>query len=172
MNSKNFYPLTLNIKVLLKKHNELRDKFVNFTTQKLFFKVIKFFNLKPRIKFSVVELSKLPENTLGNKVGNVMLKNNHEFIRGFEDHDFKHLLYDYPTTLCGEARLFYFDFFTGNRNFETIGSVLLGILLVPDSWKYIKIEKQRAKSYKNSMKFNYNELVVMDLEKAKLFVRK
>ncbi len=151
---------------------DLRESIINFFAKYVLFNLAKIFQKKSTEDITIKELYKLPKNTLGYKLAENMNQQNFEFIKGFESHDFKHLLYDYKTDVLGEIRLVYFEYFAGNRSLTTYLVLIFGIILMPDSWKYIKIEKEKAKLYRPVYEINFYKMIHFDFELAKVIVRK
>ncbi|MCC7297979.1 MAG: hypothetical protein IT244_06550 [Bacteroidia bacterium] len=83
------------------------------------------------------QLLEMPINSFGYALAKHMKHHKLQFIKGFEEHDMKHLLLGYDVTVPGEIRLSAFEFGAGNRSFMTLGVFLLGIPLAIDLWPQI-----------------------------------
>lgn len=81
------------------------------------------------------ELENLSDETVGKAIANSLKEHGYALIPGFESHDMKHVLLDYPMTPLGEVRLQAFMIGNGNRSLTSLAIFLFGFAFLPNAWE-------------------------------------
>lgn len=144
-----FYTYTLFFKVLWIKTLELRNKTIEFLAVRVMFPIAGLIQRKSPGAISIESLLEMDSRSLGYALGCHMKHYRLQFIKGFEEHDMKHLVLGYDVTVPGEIRLSAFEFGAGNRSFMTMGVFFLGIPLAVDLWPQLIKDYRHGKKHKS-----------------------
>jgi hypothetical protein len=90
-----------------------------------------------------------------------------ELVVDYEIHDIKHILYGYEMTAEGEVRLQCFLFGTGNYSLPVLGTMALGLVLMPDYWLHFAFDMLRGRFSKCQADPHYDEILHLPLEDAR-----
>ncbi len=159
-----FYPITLLFKVLWNKWTNLRDRLIELVAVKILFPIAGLIQPKSPGHLQIDELIEMPNGSFGQKLGLHMRHHKLDFIRGFEEHDMKHLLFNYPVTVAGEMRLSAFEFGTGNRSFMTLGVFIPALIIAPELWPQLKLEYLSGKQNKQTKSVHLKSQLHMPFE--------
>lgn len=154
MNRHFFYPYTLIFKVLWSRLLTFRNKSIELVAVNLMFPIADLIQKKSPGDISLKQLSELPDDSFGHALFLHMTKHKLQFIKGFEEHDMKHLILNYEVTVPGEIRLSAFEFGAGNRSFMTLGVFFLGIPLAADLWKDMIRDYKQGRKHPEFKKLN------------------
>lgn len=159
-----FYPITLTFKVLWNKWTKFRDWLIELVAVKVLFPIAGVIQSKSPGHLQIDDLTKMPEGTFGQRLGLHMQQNKINFIRGFEEHDMKHLLLNYPLSVPGEMRLSAFEFGTGNRSFMTLGVFIPALIVAPELWPQLKLDYLSGKQNKQTRRVHLKSHLHLPLE--------
>ena len=154
---------------MIKKVKYLRSKLLEFLTHKIALPLIGKFRNKPKFNFSMEQLLKFEDGTLGKDLAIYLNKMNFKLLPNYEQHDCKHIILQYEMDEAGEARM-QFNFL-GNRHYSipVISTCLITFFLMPEYWKQFKLDYQQGKKGKPFEDIDYNALVYLktnDLRKT------
>ena len=94
------------------------------------------------------DLLTYPEDTIGKHLGKFLNSNDFELISNVERHDVYHTITGYGTKVEDEIALQCLCYGSGKRSLYLYGAMILGIVILPDYYKYY------FKSYKIGKKAN------------------
>jgi len=154
-----FSPLALHFKVLWTKYTKFRDFMIELVTVKMLFPLAGILQQKSPGHLEIADLCKLPQGTFGEELGRHMKHYKIDFIPGFEEHDMKHLLLNYPLTVVGEMRLSAFEFGTGNRSFMTLGVFFPAMVLAPELWTILMADFKQGQKNKQTRRIHLKSLI-------------
>lgn len=109
------------------------------------------------------DLLKFPEHTLGNHLGEFLYKNGFELIPKVERHDAYHALTGYGTNVEDEIALQCLCFGNGKRSPYLYGAIILGILILPDYFKYYYKSYRIGKESNSFHQFDYKKLLHINI---------
>ncbi|WP_421752843.1 hypothetical protein [Croceimicrobium sp.] len=92
-----------------------------------------------------VQLRLMPDGSLGKEVAKCLDEHQLSLIPGYESHDLKHVLLNYPMSPEGEIRLQAFMIGNGNLSLPSLAILLYGALLLPSSWFTFYQDYQKGK---------------------------
>lgn len=156
---------------MIKKIKYLRSKLLEFLTHKIALPLIGWFRNKPKFNFSMEDLLKLEDGTLGKDLALYLNKMNFKLLPNYEQHDCKHIILQYEMDEAGEARMQFY--FLGNKHYSipVISTCLITFFLMPEYWKQFYSEYQKGKQGKPFEAVDYNAIVLLktnDLRKIYL----
>lgn len=111
-----------------------------------------------------LELLKYPKSTFGRHLGEFLDLNNFELIAKVERHDAYHTLTGYGTKVEDEIALQCLCFGNGKRSLYLYGAVILGILILPDYWKYYYDSYSIGKRANSFHHFRFERLLKVNFE--------
>lgn len=94
---------------------------------------------------SSADLLKYPKGSLGRKVGAFLSTNGFEFFPKHETHDVFHVVCGYGVTVKEEIGLQFLLFGNGKRSLYLYVVMSLGLLIVPEHYKFYKSSYQKGK---------------------------
>jgi len=109
------------------------------------------------------ELLTYPTDTLGRHLGEFLHKNGFELIPKVERHDAYHTLTGYGTNVEDEIALQCLCFGNGKRSLYLYGAMILGILILPDYWRYYYCSYQIGKNAHPFHHFDYKKLLNVNI---------
>ena len=96
--------------------------------------------------YSIKDLQHFNDGTVGKALYFFFSHNGLELLPHYEKHDVKHVVLGYPPTEEGEVSLQCFMLANGRITAPVIFSVLIGVLLMPDSWSSFRKAWKRGRS--------------------------
>ncbi len=117
--------------------NKLRDQLLSWLIVKATSKVLPH-RQKQAFPFTMDELRKLPDGTVGKRMGDYMHSMGFHLLSNYEDHDIRHILLGYSMEAKGEVRMQ--AFLLGNNSAKAGGFALLliGLTIFPD-WFFVLV---------------------------------
>ena len=110
------------------------------------------------------DLLVFPKNSLGKHLGLFLDKNNFELISKVERHDAYHTLTGYGTKVEDEIALQCLCFGNGKRSPYLYGAIILGILILPDYYKYYYKSYIIGKSANPFHHYDYKKLLKVNIK--------
>jgi hypothetical protein len=129
--------------------------------------VIRRFYILPRFPFSHNDLRIMPVGSLGWTVARYLDNRGFELVPEYEIHDLKHILYGYEMDAEGEVRLQAFLFGTGNYSLPVLGTVALGMVLMPDHLLHFAFDVLRGRFSGCDPDPCFDNLLHLPLEEAR-----
>ncbi len=123
---------------------------------------------------STCDLLKYPEGSFGKHLGIFLDSNNFELIPKVERHDAYHTLTGYGTKVEDEIALQCLCFGNGKRSLYLYGAMILGIIILPDYYKYYYKSYYIGKSANAFHHYNYKKLLNVSIDdfRAVIFTKK
>ena len=154
---------------MIKKVKYFRSKLLEFLTHKIALPLIGKLRKKPKFNFSMEQLLKFEDGTLGKDLAIYLNKMNFKLLPNYEQHDCKHIILQYEMDEAGEAKMQFY--FLGNKHYTipVISTCLITFFLMPEYWKQFKVDYQKGKKGKPFEDIDYNALVYLktnDLRKT------
>jgi ubiquinone biosynthesis protein Coq4 len=118
-------------------------------------------------EITTADLLKLPGGTLGNELGKFYRKENLEPIPRAELHDVFHVLFNYSTSLKGEAALQFLLWGNGKTSIASIGTVLGAGVIFPRQWNYFQQAYDKGKRCADISTMDFKSLLTEDLQKLR-----
>ena len=145
----------------------IRSWLLEILTHKLGLPLLFFFKKNKPFSFTLEELSKFNDDTLGYILAETLVKNNYKLLKNYEQHDCKHIILDYPMNELGEARMQFY--FLGNRHysFAVIATVLVCFIIMPEHWKLFRKDIVRGRKSGKLSGINFSELVLQNIDSIK-----
>lgn len=109
------------------------------------------------------ELLTYPENSLGKHLGLFLDKNDFELISKVERHDAYHTLTGYGTKVEDEIALQCLSFGNGKRSIYLYGAIILGVIILPDYFKYYYKSYCIGKNANSFHHFDYKKLLKISI---------
>ncbi len=145
-----------------------REKLCHYLFQKSAVPYAKLFKRnKAPWELSSSDLLNYPQHTFGYQVGVFLAKNGFEFFPKHETHDLYHVITGYGVTVKEEIGLQYLLYGNGKRSPYLYVVMLLGLLIVPEYYRFYKHSYQIGKS-KNKF---YNKINKAYLKESFQLVR-
>lgn len=146
---------------MIKQIKYFRSKLLEFLTHKIALPLIGRFRNKPKFNFSMEELLKLEDGTLGKDLVLYLNKMNFKLLPNYEQHDCKHIILQYEMDEAGEARMQFY--FLGNKHYSipVISTCIITFFLMPECWKQFYSEYQKGKRGKPFENIDYNSIVLL-----------
>ncbi|WP_298761872.1 Coq4 family protein [uncultured Psychroserpens sp.] len=110
------------------------------------------------------ELLTYPKASFGRYLGEFLDENDFELIAKVERHDAYHTLTGYGTRVEDEIALQCLCFGNGKRSLYLYGAMILGILILPDYYKYYYRSYHIGKNANPFHHFNYKNLLHVNIE--------
>lgn len=111
------------------------------------------------------ELLNYPEDSLGKHLGLFLDKNGFELISKVERHDAYHTLTGYGTKVEDEIALQCLCFGNGKRSPYLYGAIILGIIILPDYYKYYYKSFCMGKNANSFHHYDYKKLLKVSIYK-------
>jgi ubiquinone biosynthesis protein Coq4 len=145
----------------------IREKLITVYAQKVGLPLFKRVFRSFKTPFSMEQLQKLPEGTLGKDLYHFMQTNKLELLPYFHIHDTKHLLLGYSTSLEDEACLQFFDL--GNRYYTlpTFVSAAAFAVILPESWSKFRIAYKRGRAAKPIGYLHFEQMLELRTEELR-----
>jgi len=146
---------------VIKKVKYFRSKLLEFLTHKIALPLIGKLRNKPKFNFSMEQLLKFKDGTLGKDLALYLNKMNFKLLPNYEQHDCKHIILQYEMDEEGEARMQFY--FLGNRHYSipVLSTCFICFFLMPEYWKQFYCDYQLGKSGKPFDDIDYNRLVFL-----------
>lgn len=148
----------------MKRLLRLRASLLVFFTHRLVFPIVVAITRPPCFPYTYNQLKSLPDHTTGAALLRFLEQHHSHFLRHFEKHDLKHLIWNYPPTETGEVCLQSFMLAKGQRSFEVIATVVAGLLFMPDKWHLMYAAWRRGKNTSPLQHINWASLIERPLE--------
>lgn len=129
-------------------------------TQKIYTNMFK--NHKPWGIYKA-ELLTYPEDSIGKHLGLFLDKNNFELISKVERHDAYHTITGYGTKVEDEIALQCLCFGNGKRSPYLYGAIMLGIIILPDYYKYYYKSYCIGKNANSFHHYDYKKLLKVSI---------
>lgn len=110
------------------------------------------------------ELLTYPDGTIGKKLGEFLKKNNFELISKVERHDAYHTITGYGTKVEDEIALQCLCFGNGKRSLYLYGAIILGVIILPDYYKYYYKSYLIGKNANSFHHYDYKKLLKVSIE--------
>lgn len=105
------------------------------------------------------DLLQYPEHTLGRELGVFLKQEKLEPIDRVERHDAFHILLGFTTHVSDEAAMQFFLMGNGKRSPFTVGTALFAGLMLPEHWRFFKIQYVRGKAARSVAKWDFKTLL-------------
>ncbi|NRA92118.1 MAG: hypothetical protein HRU26_05435, partial [Psychroserpens sp.] len=109
------------------------------------------------------ELLNFPGHTFGRHLGEFLKQNDFELIAKVERHDAYHTLTGLGTNVEDEIALQCLCYGNGKRSLYLYGAVILGVLILPDYWRYYKRCYQIGKAANPFHHYDFRKLLNVDI---------
>ncbi|MGB3607516.1 MAG: hypothetical protein WBA19_10190 [Psychroserpens sp.] len=109
-----------------------------------------------------MQLLNYPKSTFGNHLGRFLQVNNFELIAKVERHDAYHTLTGYGTRVEDEIALQCLCFGNGKRSLYLYGAMLLGIVILPDYYRYYLRSYRIGKEANAFHHYNFKHLLTVN----------
>jgi ubiquinone biosynthesis protein Coq4 len=143
----------------MKTIKKLRSKLLELLTHDIALPLITKFRNNAPFDYSMDELEKFPEGTLGKDLVVYLKKMNFKLLRNYERHDCKHIILGYEMDELGEACMQFYFF--GNRHYSipVLSTVIMCFVLMPEHWLKFYAEFKKGRKGKTFDDLDYNQLV-------------
>lgn len=120
------------------------------------------------------QLLSYPIHSFGRHLGEFLNKNSFELIAKVERHDAYHTLTGYGTKVEDEIALQCLCFGNGKRSLYLYGAIILGIIILPDYYKYYNLSYHIGKHANPFHHFDYKQLLHVNIDdfRAMIFPKK
>ncbi|MEM6514753.1 MAG: Coq4 family protein [Bacteroidota bacterium] len=108
---------------------------------------------------TTTELLDYPKYTFGRHLGEFLKRNNFELIAKVERHDAYHTLTGYGTNVEDEIALQCLCFGNGKRSPYLYGAIILGVIILPDYWRFYWHSYKLGKAAHPFHHFDYKKLL-------------
>ena len=109
------------------------------------------------------QLLTYPSYSFGRHLGEFLNKHGFELIAKVERHDAYHTLTGYGTKVEDEIALQCLCYGNGKRSLYLYGSMILGIIILPDYYKYYNRSYHIGKDSNPFHQFNYKQLLLLNI---------
>lgn len=137
----------------------LRPKLLECLTHRVALPILLLTRGKKHFAYTMDDLSKLPEGTLGKDLYQTLTKNGFTLLRHYERHDCKHIILNYPMNECGEAAMQFHLLGSKHRSIPVLITVGVCLFIMPDYWSHFKTAYQRGKHSGALNHLDYNALI-------------
>lgn len=129
------------------------------------------FRNPPKWPYTLDDQRNFPKGSLGREVAAFLDARGLPLLPKYEVHDTLHVLFQYGTTPFEEMRLQ--GFMIGNGNSTFAGKVLfiLGLIIMPEYWPYLKQDLQRGKEANSLKNYEFETLVLENAVKIRSNMR-
>lgn len=141
----------------------LRKKFIEWLFEHSQHVYTKLFKHHQAWGISRIELLQYPEQSFGRHLGVFLEKNDFELISKVERHDAYHTLTGFSTKVEDEIALQCLCFGNGKRSIYLFGAMILGIIILPEYYKYYYQSYTIGKNANPFHHFNYKQLLHVDI---------
>jgi len=143
----------------MKTIKKLRSKLLELLTHDIALPLITKFRNNEPFHYSMDDLEKFPEGSLGKDLVVYLKKMNFKLLRNYERHDCKHIILGYEMDELGEACMQFY--FLGNRHYSipVVSTVIMCFILMPEHWFKFYKEFKKGRKGKTFDDLNYNQLV-------------
>ena len=117
--------------------------------------------------YSIKDLQHFEEGTVGKASYAFFFNNDLELLPHYEKHDVKHVVLGYPPTEEGEVSLQCFMLANGRITAPVIFSVLVGVLIMPESWFSFRRAWKRGRATPSLNKLNWFSLIPQPLSEVR-----
>lgn len=122
-----------------------RCALIVWSTHSVALPVIRLLMKPPEFPYSVAELHKMPEGSLGANLYAFLQRHNLHLLKNYESHDVKHALLSYPATEEGEAALQHFFYGNGQRSFPAMITIIVITVIMPEYRHSFKAARERGR---------------------------
>lgn len=105
------------------------------------------------------DLTQYPKHTLGRDLGTFLKHEKLEPIDRVERHDAFHILLGFTTRVSDEAAMQFFLMGNGKRSPFTVGTALFAGLILPEHWRFFKMQYRRGKAARSVAKWDFKALL-------------
>ncbi|WP_040278874.1 Coq4 family protein [Psychroserpens damuponensis] len=116
------------------------------------------------------ELLTYPSQSFGKHLGDFLNKHGFELIPKVERHDAYHTLTGYGVTVEDEIALQCLCFGNGKRSLYLYGSMILGIIILPDYYKYYNRSYTLGKRANPFHHFDYKQLLHININDFRVLI--
>lgn len=138
---------------------KIRSFLLEFFTHKAAIPFVLFFRKKNMFKYTMEDLEKFPDGSLGKDLVIRLKENNFVLLKNYERHDCKHIILNYPMTELGEAEMQFYFLGTRHYSVPVILTVTVCSVIMPDYWSHFHKAYKRGKKGIKLNDLNFNELV-------------
>ena len=117
------------------------------------------------------DLKAMPKNSLGFALAEFLESENFDLMDKFEDHDVMHVIFDFKTTVLGEARMQFFLLGNGKRSLYVIISAIIAMVTLPENIHLFKKEFLTGKSCNPISKWDFQFLLLEELDILKKMIK-
>ena len=142
----------------------LRSKLLELLTHKFALPLIANFRKSKPFPYTMEELLRFPDDTLGKDLILYLQKMNFKLIPGYERHDCNHIILQYEMNETGEARMQFY--FLGNRHYSlpVVSTVVICFFLMPEHWGRFYYEFKKGRKAKTFDDVDFNVIVLMNTQ--------
>ncbi|WP_452226322.1 Coq4 family protein [Lacinutrix cladophorae] len=116
------------------------------------------------------ELLTYPEASLGKHLGEFLDKNNFELISKVERHDAYHTLTGFGTKVEDEIALQCLCFGNGKRSPYLYGAIVLGVIILPEYYKYYYKSYLIGKNANSFHQYDYKKLLQVNIHSFRMSI--
>ena len=138
---------------------KLRSKLLQIMTHHVALPMVLPFRPKRPFDYSLQELLKFEEGTLGRDLAEKLELNGFQLLTHYERHDCKHIILEYEMDEKGEACMQFYFFGNGHFSFPVLITVFFCLFLMPDYWSSFYKNFKKGKMGKSFDGIDYNQLV-------------
>lgn len=120
----------------------------------------------------VAAWKQLPLGSLGRSLVECLEQHELDLVPGFESHDLKHLVLDYPMTAEDEIRLQAFMLGNGNYTLPCFAILGFGMLFLPECWGTFYKDFQRGRTTASIVDWKLENYVDKDLQTLQMALHK
>ena len=95
----------------------------------------KYLSIPSKFGYTQADLGALPLGSLGRTVADSLAAQGHTLLKGYENHDFEHILFGYDMSLVGEVRLQAYLLGAGYSGKYGLVLLLFAGVVMPDYWR-------------------------------------
>lgn len=147
---------------MIKHIKKFRSKLLELLTHRLALPIITKFRKTPPFPYTMEDLLKFPDHTLGKDLALYLQERKYHLLRNYERHDCKHIILQFEMDEVGEARMQFY--FLGNRRYSipVITTVLLVFILMPEHWSKFLYEFKKGRKAPSFKHADFSKLVLMN----------
>ncbi|MDO6598272.1 Coq4 family protein [Oceanihabitans sp. 2_MG-2023] len=116
------------------------------------------------------ELLTYPEASLGKHLGEFLDKNNFELISKVERHDAYHTLTGFGSKVEDEIALQCLCFGNGKRSPYLFGAIVLGVIILPEYYKYYYKSYLIGKNANSFHQYDYKKLLQVNIHSFRMSI--
>ena len=123
-------------------------------------------------KKTLADLHEYSSGSLGNTLALYFQNHQFDLIKGFEDHDVFHVLFQYEPDMLGEVQLQYCLLGMGKRTLPTLFTTAMAFVAYPEWWPQMQVAYRMGKTARNCRKWKFEHLLNESTEELRAFIFK